>query len=621
MSDEIICPECGAVNPAGATWCVKDGAFLDWQDVPLVQATPAGQAGVTLTAEPPPDATTAFPAGAGPEAALPSDATTAIPVATAITTSPEDPTAPEVSVQPARVALHPRAGASLTVHVQSRSGATDGYSVELVNPPPWLTATPTQITLAPGTDASTTIRLRTKPGAFVHHQRVRLAVRVRSRRDPAVCADVSVDLLVPKVDNGVRIRLTRPVVELTGTGRGRVGLTIDNTGTNFPRHIRLAASDPEHVIGFSFTPADAEVGPNRTASAELRVTVPAPLAGTRELTVVAEEGGRAADIATVTLQQRTSADAAQPAPGEATELLPARDPTQLWVPDRFSPISTISAAGIHLEPDTVTAERHRGQFLVVVDNSMGTAPLRVRLRAAERNRSLAYDFRPAEVEVPAGQVIASTLVVKVKPVAGGSAAQHNIRVQAFDDHGSIDCSGTLAAPGSHTSWLATWLLPLLGGLIAIAGAVSPWTRQSNFYGKDWYNTLTVVAGLAPGSTDLSINAGGWLQAEPSLSQPIVRAVVLLLALIMMFGLAAPTRQLTRVAALLMLVVIFGYGLYTLLAPLPVATGGLSFGVYLVVVGGLLGCANDVITGAEEIEHAGVGGMDHTLSILDRLLRR
>ena len=28
MSDELICPECGAANPSWATWCVKDGAVL-----------------------------------------------------------------------------------------------------------------------------------------------------------------------------------------------------------------------------------------------------------------------------------------------------------------------------------------------------------------------------------------------------------------------------------------------------------------------------------------------------------------------------------------------------------------------------------------------------------------
>ena len=125
--------------------------------------------------------------------------------------------------------------------------------------------------------------------------------------------------------------------------------------------------------------------------------------------------------------------------------------------------------------------------------------------------------------------------------------------------------------------------------MALGGVVAPWTRNSNYYGSDWFERLTAVAGL-PGSSlgQNSLLAGAWLQAEPSLSQPVGRCLVLILALVMAFGIAQPEGRVVRISALFLLILIFGYGLYTLLMPLPVATGGLAYGIYLVIFGGLLG---------------------------------
>ena len=99
---------------------------------------------------------------------------------------------------------------------------------------------------------------------------------------------------------------------------------------------------------------------------------------------------------------------------------------------------------------------------------------------------------------------------------------------------------------------------MLGRLVALVGGVSPWTRENNFYGGDFVDRLTSVTGLGSGSDHRNgILPGGWWAAEPSLSQPLARAVVLVLA------------------------VMFGYGLYLLLAPLPISTDG----VCLVILGG------------------------------------
>ena len=63
---------------------------------------------------------------------------------------------------------------------------------------------------------------------------------------------------------------------------------------------------------------------------------------------------------------------------------------------------------------------------------------------------------------------------------------------------------------------------------------------------------------------------------------------------MAFGIAQPAGRVVRIAALSLLILTFGYGLYTLLTPLPVATGGLDYGIYLVIFGGLLGLAGGLL---------------------------
>jgi hypothetical protein len=61
-----------------------------------------------------------------------------------------------------------------------------------------------------------------------------------------------------------------------------------------------------------------------------------------------------------------------------------------------------------------------------------------------------------------------------------------------------------------------------------------------------------------------------------------------LAIAMALGLGFGGGWVTRIAALAMFIVIVGYGLYSTLWPLPVDTGGMSYGLYLVVLGAIVG---------------------------------
>jgi hypothetical protein len=248
---------------------------------------------------------------------------------------------------------------------------------------------------------------------------------------------------------------------------------------------------------------------------------------------------------------------------------------QTAAPTSATVFSPLAGGRIRLEPQTVRVDGgSRGTFLVVADNSRGSETLRVGLNPADGDGSLSYEFRPDTFEVPPAKVIASTLVVTAPP-ARQNNAECAVNVRAIAGNDSVDCSGTLVQSGSMWRWLASYLLPVLGALIAMLGTISPLTRLVNFY---WFHQPD------PSGPE----RGDWWQAEPALSQPVIRIVISVLAIAVAFGLFFPRGRVTRAAAALIFVAAVGYGLYTMLAPLPVDTGGMSYGFYLIVLGAVVG---------------------------------
>ncbi|MDT5012216.1 MAG: hypothetical protein QOH57_3833, partial [Mycobacterium sp.] len=399
---------------------------------------------------------------------------------------------------------------------------------------------------------------------------------------------------------------------------------VDNTAKH-DRRLTLSASDPEHVLQFHIEPREILLKPNQRVMVELRVTAPPPRAGTAtpyKVTIVAEEAGHPVSRTAITLNQRTSTAPRSTAPVRPTpdvrqspSRVPPVDPNsaptmaaesiaatttfegapttravapttrltgptamvtgQTAAPTSATVFSPLAGGRIRLEPQTVRVDGgSRGTFLVVADNSRGSETLRVGLNPADGDGSLSYEFRPDTFEVPPAKVIASTLVVTAPP-ARQNNAECAVNVRAIAGNDSVDCSGTLVQSGSMWRWLASYLLPVLGALIAMLGTISPLTRLVNFY---WFHQPD------PSGPE----RGDWWQAEPALSQPVIRIVISVLAIAVAFGLFFPRGRVTRAAAALIFVAAVGYGLYTMLAPLPVDTGGMSYGFYLIVLGAVVG---------------------------------
>jgi hypothetical protein len=351
---------------------------------------------------------------------------------------------------------------------------------------------------------------------------------------------------------------------------------------------------------------------------ELRLTTPPPRPGTvrsHTVSIVAEEGGRPAGKTEIRFDQRISAAprttaTSRPMPrvGRNRPRRPVPDPnaapttafesaaaTTAFDPDAtrradLATARTTAVAGggssattflplaggrIRLEPQTVHADGgSRATFLVVADNSQGRETLRIALNKADGDGSLNYDFRPDTFEVPPAKVIASTLVVTA-PLTPQSTLESPVNVRAVAGNDTVDCSGTVVQSGNVWRWVVPYLLPVLGALIAVGGAISPLTKLVNFY---WFHRPD-PAGPEHGS---------WWLAEPALSQPVIRILITVLAIAMALGLGFGGGWVTRIAALAMFIVIVGYGLYSTLWPLPVDTGGMSYGLYLVVLGAIVG---------------------------------
>jgi hypothetical protein len=419
----------------------------------------------------------------------------------------------------------------------------------------------------------------------------------------------------------VRIHPPASRIELVDTRHGRVRLAVDNTA-KFVRRVTLSASDADGRLQFDIQPRELLLKPNQRVIVELRLTTPPSEPGTvthHTVTVVAEEGGRPVGTAAMVFDQRLSAATKRIAISRPTDTIrhgstrrASVDPNALptiaaeslgeqstaagtasasslrtasMLPTSAAPPATVDPHVRHpirLEPQSIRVDGLKATFLVVADNSSGRETLRVGLHQGDGDPSINYEFRPDTFEVPPAQVVASTLVVTA-PCTRQSTVERTVSLRAVARNETVECSGTMVQSGSPRRWFAMHLLPVLGAAIAVLGVVSPLTRAVNYY---WFDQAD--RGGPKG--------GGLWSSEPTLSQPAMRIVLAVLAIVMVSGLLFPRGLVTRVAAVLLLVAALGYGLYTVLAALPVDVGGMSYGFYLIVLGAVLGYVGGLLRG-------------------------
>ena len=97
---------------------------------------------------------------------------------------------------------------------------------------------------------------------------------IRPLSDPTTAAEVVVAVTVPPSGPPVAIAAKPNLIRLRDATEGSFALHLDNRAANFPQVFRLAGTDPEGVVEFSFSPLLVEVPPGQVVEATVRFAAP-----------------------------------------------------------------------------------------------------------------------------------------------------------------------------------------------------------------------------------------------------------------------------------------------------------------------------------------------------------
>jgi hypothetical protein len=252
---QLTCQQCGGRNEPGARVCSSCGYYLAESGSTSAEPPP-GPSGPSGNAD---EVTVAEPEMNGPQAGFGKP--------------------PRVSVADPDVVLDPEDGNGFDLRVFNPSSIVEGYRLDPVAPPPWLTISQPAIRLLPGEQTVARVDLGVRPDTLVIAQRLRLPLRVHLLTDATVYAEVDLTLTVPPTGGPALVRTDPAVVRLQDTRRGRFTVHLDNRGCNHPQRYRMSGSDDEGVVRFTFTPTVIEVAPGGSAVVGVDVDSPAPAPG------------------------------------------------------------------------------------------------------------------------------------------------------------------------------------------------------------------------------------------------------------------------------------------------------------------------------------------------------
>ena len=340
---------------------------------------------------------------------------------------PDDPTTieplrkhtalpPKVTVADGDVVLESARRGSVELQLTNPSSIVEGYRIELVAAPPWLSIAVPETRLLPGDRAAVRIGFDVRPGTLVVAQRVRLRLRLRPESDQRVHTDAEVALVVPRVGGPARIRTEPAVVRVKDAAHGRFTVQLDNRGSNHPRRYVMSGADDEGVVRFSFDPEVVEAPPDGGTAVYVQVTAPPPTAGERSernLTV------------------RAKADPADDGLGAVVRLIHETSAAPVEVPVR-----------LRLEPSALrTADSDLAELHVVVDNRAGHRDRRVWLAGHDPEQQIGFVFRTAELWVAPGTERATLVQLRAPVPPPGDQADRTFTVTATDGRHEIESAG------------------------------------------------------------------------------------------------------------------------------------------------------------------------------------
>jgi hypothetical protein len=347
-------------------------------------------------------------------------------------------------------------------------------------------------------------------------------------------------------DSPVRLRLEPSVSRIRDRAAAEISVIVDNRRGSKDRRLIFSGRDPEARVRFAFSQPQLVIRAGEQARISGRIEAPLPRPGEeaeRPFAVVCNDGTDESEATGSLIQAATA-----------------------------SPITT---AQIRLEPEHVVARnRRRGRFCVSVDNSRGMLPLTVWLSGSDPESAVRFRFTPARLEVPPGTLGRAALRVEADRPGSGQEVVREIKVQAGDGVGVVEAQGRFTQSMLEIMPILRLVFTLLGGLIAVLGAMRPWLPGGPTYYMDRLLQLESMVSLAD-------NDAKWI----AVSQPAGRALVVVLAAVMMLGILSARARVTILSGFLTGTVMIGYIVY---AQSEFGSRGAAYGAMLVVFGAIIG---------------------------------
>ena len=317
--------------------------------------------------------------------------------------------------------------ATISVHVFNLSSVVDRFTVELLRPPPFVTAAAEEVRLLPNTDQVVTLRVGLVSAPMAPAGRYPLDLRVRSSAHQGIEITKRIDLTVGVIDGPVTLTLTPSIVRLQDSADGRTELLAENVSGNRPLRLRLEGSDPERLVRFIFEPAVLTVAPGGEARARVLLRAPEPPPGqesTRSFTVTATEGSREFS-STGTLTQA----------------------------------STAQQVDLRLEPSVIKVRDAGGATVrLVAAVAGGPRPVRLTMLGSDEERAVRFTFTPPVLIIPPGGSGVCTVHLEAPEPEAGQEISRRFTIAAHDGRGEITATGTLTQTSSAQN-LAVWLEP------------------------------------------------------------------------------------------------------------------------------------------------------------------
>ncbi|HYJ48694.1 MAG TPA: zinc ribbon domain-containing protein [Microbacterium sp.] len=421
---ERICGVCGTRNDADARFCKNCDNYLGWDvggstlDGEALTGTIPTVVG-TVPAEPAPTLATAGAPGTGPSAA--SDSLGAPSTPAVADHAPDDHAQAAhgsltVAITNPEVVVTPNAQAEVGFTIENTMTIVDGFVLEAVDPPSWLTLVHPDVHLMPGEVRSVALALGLRDDTMVVAQRVPLTVVVRSMEDAERNATVSVLVTVPPHGPRPTLEARPTLIRLDDAGSGDFSLRLDNRAANYPQTVGMSGSDPEGVVTFAFTPEVVEVPAGAMVEVAVAFTAPQPAPGgqlSRQLTVAAtNDEGSITTI--VTLVQSTAA---------ALVDAPIR---------------------LQVQPSSIRLiDSGLADFEVHVDNRGGHSGVTVALSGTDPERRLSFAFVPARFVAVPGHVTRASGRLRAHLPPRGTSTTHPFTVIASDGTTDVEASASV----------------------------------------------------------------------------------------------------------------------------------------------------------------------------------